>query len=146
MYILQWQYIIMRAMAFQITSVSIICLTVGSGADQRKYQSSTSLASVREIHRWRVNSPHKRPVMRKCFHLMTSSWYATIQCLQQSLNHAYTLGDQRYFITVKSHDRHGVSSYRQSNSLFSLTKSKLSKFYIPFPLWPKSTDHQRFPS
>ena len=26
------------------------------------------------IHRWPVNFPHKRPVMRKYFHLMTSSW------------------------------------------------------------------------
>ena len=38
-----------------------------SGAVQRKYQSSVSLASVREIHRWPVNSPHKGPVTRKIF-------------------------------------------------------------------------------
>ena len=38
-----------------------------SGADQRKYQSSTSLAFVRGIHRWPVNSPHKGPVTRKMF-------------------------------------------------------------------------------
>ena len=50
---------IMRAMASQITGVSIVCSTVGSGADQRKYQSSASLAFVREIHRWLVNSPQK---------------------------------------------------------------------------------------
>ena len=31
-------------------------------------------AFVRGIHRWPVNSPHKWPVMRKVFHLMTSSW------------------------------------------------------------------------
>ena len=36
---------------------------------QRKHQSSV----VRGIHRWPVNSPHKGPVPRKCFHLMTSS-------------------------------------------------------------------------
>ena len=40
----------------------------------RKHQSSASLAFVRRIHRWPVNSPHKWPVTRKCFHLMTSSW------------------------------------------------------------------------
>ena len=28
----------------------------------------------RGIKRWPVNAPHKRPVTRKCFHLMTSSW------------------------------------------------------------------------
>ena len=37
------------------------------GADQRKHQSSASLAFVREIHRGPVNSPHKWPVTRKIF-------------------------------------------------------------------------------
>ena len=39
------------------------------GADQRKHQSSTSLAFVRGIHRQPVNSPHKWPVTRKMFPL-----------------------------------------------------------------------------
>ena len=43
-------------MASQITSVSIVCSTVYSGVDQRKRQSSASLAFVRGIHRWPVNS------------------------------------------------------------------------------------------
>ena len=38
-----------------------------SGADQRKHQSSASLAFARGIHRWPVNSPHKGPVPRKMF-------------------------------------------------------------------------------
>ena len=38
--------VIMRAMASQITGVSVVYSTVGSGADQRKHQSSESLASV----------------------------------------------------------------------------------------------------
>ena len=33
----------------------------------RKHQSSASLALVRGIHRWPVNSPHKWPVTRKMF-------------------------------------------------------------------------------
>ena len=37
------------------------------GGDQRKHQSSASLAFVRGIHRWPVNSPHKGPVTRKMF-------------------------------------------------------------------------------
>ena len=37
------------------------------GADQKKHQSSASLAFVRGIHRWPVNSPHKGPVTRKMF-------------------------------------------------------------------------------
>ena len=56
---------IMDAMASQISSLTIVYSTVYSGADQRKYQSSASLAFVRGIHRWPVNSPHKWPVTRK---------------------------------------------------------------------------------
>ena len=36
----------MSAIAYQITSVSIVCSTVGSGADERKHQSFASLAFV----------------------------------------------------------------------------------------------------
>ena len=63
----------MGAMASQITSLAIIYSTVHSDADQRKHRSSAPLAFVRGIHRWPANSPHKCPVTRKCFHLMTSS-------------------------------------------------------------------------
>ena len=55
----------MSAMASQITSLTIVYPTVYSDADQRKYQSSASLAFVRGIHRWPVNSPHQGPVTRK---------------------------------------------------------------------------------
>ena len=57
----------MSAMASQITSVPIVYSTVCSGADQRTHQSSASLAFMRGIHRWPVNSPHKEPVTRKMF-------------------------------------------------------------------------------
>ena len=50
-----------------ITSVSIVYSTVCPGADERKHQSSASLAFVRGIHRWPVNSPHKGPVTPKMF-------------------------------------------------------------------------------
>ena len=43
--------IIMGAIASQITSLSSVYSTVYSDADQRKHQSSASLAFVREIHR-----------------------------------------------------------------------------------------------
>ena len=56
---------IMSEMASQITGVSIVCLTVCTGAYRRKHQSSASLASVRGIHRSPVDSPHKGPVTRK---------------------------------------------------------------------------------
>ena len=57
----------MEANASQITSLTIVCSAVYLGADQRKHQSSASLAFVRGIHRRPVNSPHKWPVTRKMF-------------------------------------------------------------------------------
>ena len=59
--------IIMSAMASQVTSLMIVYSSAYSGADQRKHQSSVSLAFVRGIHRRPVNSPHKWPVTRKVF-------------------------------------------------------------------------------
>ena len=59
--------VMMSAMASQITGVLIVCLNVCSVADQRKHQSSMSLAFVWGIHRWLVNSPHKGPVTPKMF-------------------------------------------------------------------------------
>ena len=57
----------MDAIASQITSLTIVYSTVYSDADQRKHQSSASLAFVRRIPRWPANSPHKWPVTRKIF-------------------------------------------------------------------------------
>ena len=57
----------MGTMASQITSITIVYSTVYSSADQRKHQSSASLAFVWGIHRGPVNSPHKWPVTRKMF-------------------------------------------------------------------------------
>ena len=57
----------MRAMASQITGVSILYSAACSGADQRKQQSSALLAFVRGIHLRPVNSPHKGPVTWKMF-------------------------------------------------------------------------------
>ena len=60
--------VIMSTMAPQITCVSIVCLTVCSGADQRKHQSPAPLAFVGEsTWRWPVDSPHKGTVTRKMF-------------------------------------------------------------------------------
>ena len=77
--------VIIRAMESQITSLTSVYSIVYSGADQRKHQSSVSLAFVRGIHQWPVNSPHKGPVTRKMFsfddviilgwHLSSALWY-----------------------------------------------------------------------
>ena len=59
--------VIMGALPSKITSLTIVYSTVYSGVDQRKHQSSKSLAFVRELHRGSVNSPHKWPLTRKMF-------------------------------------------------------------------------------
>ena len=59
--------VIMRVISSQITNLTIVYSTIYSGADQRKHQSSASLAFVPGIHRSPVNSPHKCPVTRKMF-------------------------------------------------------------------------------
>ena len=66
-FFIHYNNVIMSAMASQIISLTIIYSTVYSGADQRKHQSSVSLAFVWGIHPWPVNSPHKGPVTRKMF-------------------------------------------------------------------------------
>ena len=59
--------IVMSTMTSQITSLTSVFSAAYLGADKRKYQNSASLAFGREIHRWPVNSPHKRPVPGKMF-------------------------------------------------------------------------------
>ena len=65
--------VIMTTVASQITSLTVVCLTVYSDADQRKHQSSASLAFVWGIHRDRWIPRTKGQLRGKCFHLMTSS-------------------------------------------------------------------------
>ena len=64
-----WHYsdVIMGMMASQITGLTIVYSTIYSGADQRKHQSSTSLAFVWGIHWWPDNSSNKWPVTWKMF-------------------------------------------------------------------------------
>ena len=62
-----YNHVIMGVIASQINRLTIVYSTVYSGADQRKHESSASLAFVRGIHRGPVNSPHKWPVTRKIF-------------------------------------------------------------------------------
>ena len=75
----------MGAIASQMTSLAIVYLTVNSGWDQRKHQSSASLAFVWGIHRDRWIPRTKGQVRGKCFHLMTSS------CDQLSVHAAFLL-------------------------------------------------------
>ena len=81
-----------------------------SGGDQRKHQSSASLAFVSVIHRWPANSPHKGPVTRKIFPfddvIMTISirpwaWQTVYSYLKWTKS--YSLCMAIYSIQLKAH-------------------------------------------
>ena len=76
--VVHYDDVIMTMLASQITSLTVVYSIVYSGVNQRKHQSSASLAFVREIHRGPVNFPHKWPVTRKMFPfddvIMTWHW------------------------------------------------------------------------
>ena len=64
---MHYNEVVIGVIASQITSLTIVYSIVYSDADQRKYQSSASLAFVRWIHRGPMNSPHKWSVTRNMF-------------------------------------------------------------------------------
>ena len=70
-----------------IMSPTIVYSAVYSRADQRKYQSSASLAFVMGIHRWPMNSPHKGPVTRKMFPFDDVIMHMTITVMGYVYNH-----------------------------------------------------------
>ena len=57
---LHYNDVTMSVVASEITSLMIVYSTIYSSADQRKHQSSASLAFVLGIHWWLVNSLQKR--------------------------------------------------------------------------------------
>ena len=77
-----WHYIdvIMITMVGVSNHQPLGCLLIYSGADQRKHQSSASLAFAREINRDRWIPRTKGQLRGKCFHLMTSPWVRLNQC------------------------------------------------------------------
>ena len=78
--------VIINVMASQTTSLTIVYSTVCSGADQRKHQSSASLAFVRGIHRWTVSSLHTGPVTWKMFPFDDVIINAELLCFVGSMN------------------------------------------------------------
>ena len=83
--------VMMTRMASWITSLTIVYSIVYSGVDQRKLQSSASLAFVRWIHRRPVNSPHKWPVTRKMFPFDDVIVLAC--CIKSIFNSLWPMGD-----------------------------------------------------
>ena len=79
--------VLMSVMTSQITSLTIVNSTVCLRRRSKKHHSSASLALVRGIHGWTVNSRTKGQQRGKCFHLMTSSctswtWYHSFLWLE----------------------------------------------------------------
>ena len=75
---------------------------------QRKHQSFVSLAFVRGIHRWPVNSPHKGPVTRKMFPFddviiiaPTTLWFC-------SHSNSHTPGDTITCLPARKQVYHGL--------------------------------------
>ena len=105
--------VIMGAIASQITSLTIVYSIVYSNADQRKHQSSASLAFPRTNGQLR----------RKCFHLMTSSCKTT-KTRDQSLHFKITTtsphGQCLYVTThTPTHDYICIPWWRHQMETFS---------------------------
>ena len=66
--------VIMSAMAFQITSISIVCWPFVQAQMKENIKAPHYWPFVRGIHPSPINFPHKGPVTRNSVHLMTS-WY-----------------------------------------------------------------------
>ena len=82
--------VIISAKAPQISGLMVIFSTVYSDADQRKYQSSASLAFVRGIHRWPVYDPQKKASNAEKFPfddvIMIHSWFMNMAQWFQTKN------------------------------------------------------------
>ena len=113
----------MGAMASQITSLTIVYSTVYSGADQRKYQRSASLAFVLRIHWWPVNFPHKGPVTPKMF----TFYYVIMWYIWQGQTKATSESGR-----CSLHDQPAQQSLWRVNNLITTTYC-LSENYVAFP-------------
>ena len=98
--------VIMNTIASQITSLTIVYLTVNSDADQRKHQSSASLVFVWGIHRDRWIPRTKDHLRGKCFHLMTSS------CKVGSMQIPHTSFYSQFKFNFKLHHCNAITGHQ----------------------------------
>ena len=99
-------------------AVLIVCLTVCSGADQRKFQSSTSLAFVRGIQRWLVDSPNKGPVTRKMFPFHDVIMIETLYLKSYAQCSCFVKGYVKSF-QWRHNERVGVSNHQPHDCLLN---------------------------
>ena len=93
--------VIMTTMASQVTSLTVVYSTVYSNADQRKHQTTASLAFVWGIHRDRWIPRTKGQLRGKCFHLMTSSWTTSVCQRENSIFGEWDILSDKY-LTITS--------------------------------------------
>ena len=88
-HIVHYSDVIMSVIASQITSLTIVYLTVNSGADQRKHQSSASVAYVWGIagDRWQRASNAENVSIWWRHHGSLITWSRLLQCHLQILLH-----------------------------------------------------------
>ena len=90
-------HVIMNARSSQISSLTIVYLTVYSRRRWKKTSKLASLAFVWGIHRWPVYSPHRRPVTRKIF-----PFDDVTMCFQETCHCCYNIYHRKsfeYFVT-----------------------------------------------
>ena len=142
----------MTTMASQITSLMVVYSTVYSDADQRKHQSSASLAFV-----WGIHRPGEFPAQRASYADNVSIWwrhhgFTDALCKRKAYWNIYILILQNTIyslrmicaisfstIRVTSHESWSVSFHLQLggmlNRLSRLTTKELPKLCVTGPLW-----------
>ena len=137
----------MSAMASQITGISMDCLL--SRLFRRTSKEST-LAFVRGIPRWPVDSPHKGPITRKMLPFDDVIMISFILRRPQHLSAVLGLSSDWYTfvymcvcdLLLYYDERQGIRDHRQLdcffNSLFRLTSPEISTLDITGRLWGES--------
>ena len=128
----------MGLVASQITSLMIVYSSVYSDADQRKRQSSVSLAFMWGIHRGPVNSPHKWPVTRKMFPfddviMNHSSWHSTLFIYWFNQN-TITVDSALYILSIRFTSAYFIIDIVTSNlvSIFCFLYSFCGNIFVWF--------------
>ena len=103
-------------MVSQITNLTVVYSTVYSGADQWKQQSSASLAFVRGIHRWSVNSQHEGPVTRKGL---------PFDDVIMLINHTAAMRDLLHLIHV-TYSPYGKINFTIQRTMISIIQTRIS--------------------
>ena len=115
---LHYNDVIMTTIVSQITSLAVVYSTVYLDADQRKHQSSASLAFVWGIHRDRWIPRTKGQLRGKYFHLMTSSWHRISGFIVEWMVHLNDCITQNYmtnWIQTVSLALHHSPTWRMKN-------------------------------